>query len=82
MFNLDLIEKYYSALDDKLNRLRHLGSLSLSEKILYSHCFDEISKFIKDYKIKSILVEPVQEYFEDLKKIIRILKTFNLKILL
>ena len=27
--------------------------------------FDEISKFIKDYKIKSILVEPVQEYFED-----------------
>ena len=30
--------------------------------------FDEISKFIKDYKIKSILVEPVQEYFEDLKK--------------
>ena len=30
--------------------------------------FDEISKFIKDYKIKSILVEPVKEYFEDLKK--------------
>tara|TARA_B100001540_G_C15709776_1_gene597980 strand:+ start:157 stop:900 length:744 start_codon:yes stop_codon:yes gene_type:complete len=30
--------------------------------------FDEISEFIKSYKIKSILVEPIEEYFEDLKK--------------
>ena len=51
MFNLDLIEKYYSSLDDKLNRLSHLGNLTLSEKILYSHCFDKINKFLrgKDY---------------------------------
>ena len=51
MFNLDLIEKYYSSLDDKLNSLSHLGHLTLSEKILYSHCFDVISKFSrgKDY---------------------------------
>ena len=30
--------------------------------------FDEISRFIKDHKIKSILVEPIEEYFEELKK--------------
>ena len=30
--------------------------------------FDELNKFIKEYKIKSILVEPINEYFENLKK--------------
>ena len=30
--------------------------------------FDELNKFIKKHKIKSILVEPIIEYFEDLKK--------------
>ena len=30
--------------------------------------FDELNKFIKKHKIKSILVEPINEYFEDLKK--------------
>ena len=30
--------------------------------------FDELNIFIKKYKIKSILVEPINEYFEDLKK--------------
>ncbi len=30
--------------------------------------FDELNKFIKQYKIKSILVEPINEYFEDLKR--------------
>ena len=29
--------------------------------------FDELNKFIKEYRIKSILVEPINEYFEDLK---------------
>ena len=30
--------------------------------------FDELNIFIKKYKIKSILVEPINEYFEELKK--------------
>ena len=30
--------------------------------------FDELNIFIKKYKIKSVLVEPINEYFEDLKK--------------
>ena len=30
--------------------------------------FDELNIFIKKYKIKSILVEPINEYFEDLKR--------------
>ena len=30
--------------------------------------FDNLNSFIKDYKIKSLLVEPIEEYFEDLKK--------------
>ena len=30
--------------------------------------FDELNIFIKKYKIKSVLVEPISEYFEDLKK--------------
>ena len=30
--------------------------------------FDELNKFIKEYRIKSILVEPINEYFEDLKR--------------
>ena len=30
--------------------------------------FDELNKFIKEHKIKSVLVEPINEYFEDLKK--------------
>ena len=47
MFNLDLIEKYYSTLDEKLKSFSHLGKLTLSEKILYSHCSDEINKFVR-----------------------------------
>ena len=30
--------------------------------------FDYINKYIKQYKIKSILVEPIKEYFDQLKK--------------
>ena len=30
--------------------------------------FDELNKFIKEHRIKSILVEPINEYFEDLKQ--------------
>lgn len=30
--------------------------------------FDNINKYIKQYKIKSILVEPIKEYFDQLKK--------------
>ena len=30
--------------------------------------FDELNIFIKKYKIKSVLVEPINEYFEELKK--------------
>ena len=30
--------------------------------------FDELNIFIKKYKIKSVLVEPINEYFEDLKR--------------
>lgn len=30
--------------------------------------FDELNKFIKEHEIKSILVEPINEYFEDLKR--------------
>ncbi len=30
--------------------------------------FDELNLFIKKYKIKSVLVEPISEYFEDLKR--------------
>ena len=32
--------------------------------------FDNINKYIKQYKTKSILVEPIKEYFDQLKKII------------
>ena len=30
--------------------------------------FDELNKFIKEYRVKSILVEPINEYFEGLKR--------------
>ena len=30
--------------------------------------FDSLNKFIKTYKIKSLLVEPIEEYFIELKK--------------
>ncbi len=30
--------------------------------------FDELNKFIKEYRVKSILVEPINEYFEVLKR--------------
>ena len=30
--------------------------------------FDELNIFIKKYKIKSVLVEPINEYFDDLKR--------------
>ena len=30
--------------------------------------FDNINKYIKKYKPKSILVEPIKEYFNELKK--------------
>lgn len=30
--------------------------------------FDSLNKFIKNYNVKSLLVEPMEEYFEDLKK--------------
>ena len=51
MFDIELIKKYYSSLDNKLTAINHLGKLTLSEKILYAHCFDEVSKFSrgKDY---------------------------------
>ena len=29
--------------------------------------FDSLNKFIKDYKLKSLLVEPIEEHFKDLK---------------
>ena len=31
--------------------------------------FDELSKFIKNYKINSILVEPIDEHFQNLKNV-------------
>ena len=31
--------------------------------------FDNLNKLIKDYKVKSLLVEPIEEHFKDLKKI-------------
>ena len=30
--------------------------------------FDSLNSFIKKYKVKSLLVEPIKEHFEDLKK--------------
>jgi len=30
--------------------------------------FDNLNKFIKNYKIRSLLVEPIEEHFKDLKK--------------
>ena len=30
--------------------------------------FDELNRFIKEFKPKSILVEPIDDYFQDLKK--------------
>ena len=30
--------------------------------------FDNLSKFIRNYKVKSLLVEPIEEHFKDLKK--------------
>ena len=30
--------------------------------------FDNLNKLIKDYKVKSLLVEPIEEHFKDLKK--------------
>ena len=42
--------------------------------------FDDLNIIIKKYKIKSILVEPIKENFEELKKTIVILKILFLKI--
>ncbi len=40
--------------------------------------FDELNIFIKKYKIKSILVEPINEYFEDLKKNYKNIQNLNI----
>ena len=38
MFDLELIRKYYSNMDEKLTEIRRLGMpLTLTEKILYLH---------------------------------------------
>ena len=47
--------------DHKINCLIQIGAND-------GQRFDELNKFIKEHKIKSILVEPIIEYFEDLKK--------------
>ena len=45
----------------KINQLIQIGAND-------GNRFDELNKFIKEYRIKSILVEPINEYFEDLKR--------------
>tara|TARA_B100000965_G_scaffold336263_1_gene302479 strand:- start:749 stop:1492 length:744 start_codon:yes stop_codon:yes gene_type:complete len=47
--------------DHKINCLIQIGAND-------GQRFDELNKFIKEYKTKSVLVEPIIEYFEDLKK--------------
>jgi len=50
MFDLELIRKYYSIMDSKLSEIRSLGTpLTLTEKILYLHCSDDIKKFKRGY---------------------------------
>ena len=46
MFDLELIRKYYSNMDEKLTEIRRLGiPLTLTEKILYLHCCDNLRRF-------------------------------------
>ena len=46
MFDLELIRKYYSNMDEKLTEIRRLGMpLTLTEKILYLHCCDNLRRF-------------------------------------
>jgi len=46
MFDLNLIKKYYETMDSKLTEIKAFGGpLTLSEKILYLHCSDEIKQF-------------------------------------
>ena len=46
--------------DHKINCLIQIGAND-------GQRFDELNKFIKEYKTKSVLVEPIIEYFEELK---------------
>ena len=46
MFDLELIRKYYSNMDEKLTEIRRLEiPLTLTEKILYLHCCDNLRRF-------------------------------------
>ena len=47
MFDLDLIQKFYSSLDSKVKLIRQCINkpLTLTEKILYSHCQTTINNF-------------------------------------
>tara|TARA_B100000287_G_C20656300_1_gene788682 strand:- start:252 stop:2507 length:2256 start_codon:yes stop_codon:yes gene_type:complete len=47
MFDLELIEKFYNNLDSKIDSVRKLVNkpLTLTEKILYSHCSDKVRSF-------------------------------------
>ena len=60
ILNLNLILKKIFD-NQKINCLIQIGANDGSR-------FDELNIFIKKYKIKSVLVEPINEYFEDLKR--------------
>ncbi len=47
MFDLDLVQKFYNQLDSKIKsiRINVKKPLTLSEKILYSHCDEKIMEF-------------------------------------
>ncbi len=55
----ELIENYINN-----NKIDYLIQIGANDGLR----FDEINHFIKSYKIKSLLVEPVKIYFEKLKK--------------
>ena len=47
MFDLELIENFYNNLDSKIDSVRKLVDkpLTITEKILYSHCSDKVRSF-------------------------------------
>ena len=55
----NFLKKYFD--EKKINSLIQIGANDGLR-------FDDLNYYIKKYKIKSILVEPIEEYFINLKK--------------